>query len=159
MLALWVQGEGDSLSFFLRQAALCMVLLRRFKILLERWIGGSSKSAVAGCTRFPSLSSDMWSLLQWEEVKKLFVPTCWKSGINSWDAMDFEFAFAEKNHAISGASLCCIFMWAQRWNEFFHLTKFIVHFISTVPDQERQVITEALVRPHSKMDMGGQPRG
>ena len=35
MLAVCMQGEGESLSFFLRLAALCMVLLRRFKILLE----------------------------------------------------------------------------------------------------------------------------
>ena len=41
MLAVCMQGEGESLSFFLRLAALCMVLLRRFKILLGRWIGGT----------------------------------------------------------------------------------------------------------------------
>ena len=40
MLAVCMQGEGGSLSFFLRLAALCMVLLRRFKILLGWWIGG-----------------------------------------------------------------------------------------------------------------------
>ena len=38
--AVCMDGEGESLSFFLRLAALCMVLLRRFKILLGRWIGG-----------------------------------------------------------------------------------------------------------------------
>ena len=36
LLAVCMQGEGESLSFFLRLAALCMVLLRRFKILLGR---------------------------------------------------------------------------------------------------------------------------
>ena len=41
MLAVCMQGEGESLSFFLGQAALCIVLLRRFKILLGRWSGGS----------------------------------------------------------------------------------------------------------------------
>ena len=40
ILDVCMQGEGESLSFFLRLAALCMVLLRRFKILLGRWIGG-----------------------------------------------------------------------------------------------------------------------
>ena len=40
MLAVCMQGEGESLSFFIRLEALCMVLLRRFKILLGRWIGG-----------------------------------------------------------------------------------------------------------------------
>merc|ERR1711951_147337 len=33
-------------------------------------------------------------------------------------------------------------------NEFFTRSKFIVHFISTVLDQERQVITETLGRSH-----------
>ena len=42
MLAMCMQREGESLSFFLRLAALCMVLLRRFKILLGRWNGGMS---------------------------------------------------------------------------------------------------------------------
>ena len=41
MLAVCMQGEGESLFFFLRLAAQCMVLLRQFKILLGRWIGGS----------------------------------------------------------------------------------------------------------------------
>ena len=41
MLAVCMQGEGESLSFFLRLALLCVVLLRQFKILLGRWIGGS----------------------------------------------------------------------------------------------------------------------
>lgn len=40
MLAVFMQGEGESLPFYLMQAALYMVLLRRFKILLGRWIGG-----------------------------------------------------------------------------------------------------------------------
>ena len=41
MLAVCMQGEGESLSFFfLRLAALCMVLLGRFKIFLGLWIGG-----------------------------------------------------------------------------------------------------------------------
>ena len=40
MLAVCMQGEGESLSFFLRLAALCIVLLRRFKILLGKWISG-----------------------------------------------------------------------------------------------------------------------
>ena len=33
---------GRVFPFFLRLAALCMVLLRRFKILLGRWISGTS---------------------------------------------------------------------------------------------------------------------
>ena len=36
VLAVCMQGEGESLSFFLGLAALCMVLLRRFQILLGR---------------------------------------------------------------------------------------------------------------------------
>ena len=35
------RGGRESFLFFLRLAALCMVLLRRFKILLRRWIGGN----------------------------------------------------------------------------------------------------------------------
>ena len=45
MLAVCMQGEGESLSFFLRLAALCMVLLRWFKILLGRWISGTQHIA------------------------------------------------------------------------------------------------------------------
>ena len=41
MLAVCMQGEGESLSFFLRLAALCMALLKRIKILLGRWISGT----------------------------------------------------------------------------------------------------------------------
>ena len=37
------KGRERVFPFFLRLAALCMVLLRRFKILLGRWIGGSRK--------------------------------------------------------------------------------------------------------------------
>ena len=40
MLAVCMQGEGVSLSFFLKLAALCMVLLRRFKILLGSCLEG-----------------------------------------------------------------------------------------------------------------------
>ena len=41
MLAVCMQGEGESLSFFLSLAALCMVLLKRFKIFLGGWISGT----------------------------------------------------------------------------------------------------------------------
>ena len=34
------RGGREYFLFFLRLAALCMVLLRRFKILLGLWIGG-----------------------------------------------------------------------------------------------------------------------
>ena len=43
MLTVCMQGEGESLSIFLRLAAL--VLPRRFKILLGGWIGGTLKKA------------------------------------------------------------------------------------------------------------------
>ena len=46
MLAVCMQGEGESLSFFLRLAALCMVLPRRFKILLGRWVSGTNLFAI-----------------------------------------------------------------------------------------------------------------
>ena len=44
MLAVCMQGEGEGLSFFLKLAALCMVLLRRFKILLGARSEGSKRS-------------------------------------------------------------------------------------------------------------------
>ena len=40
LCAMCMRGEGESLSFFLRLAALCMVFLIWFKILLGQWIGG-----------------------------------------------------------------------------------------------------------------------
>ena len=40
MLAVCMQGRERVFPFFLRLAAPCMVLLRRFKILLGQWIGG-----------------------------------------------------------------------------------------------------------------------
>ena len=42
LLAVWMQGEGKSLFFFLGLVALCMVLVRRFKILLGEWISCTS---------------------------------------------------------------------------------------------------------------------
>ena len=43
MLAVCMQGRERVFPLFLRLAALCMVLLRRSKILLGRWISGNAR--------------------------------------------------------------------------------------------------------------------
>ena len=54
-----VHARGGRESFlFLRLAALCMVLLRRFKILLGQWIGGT------GSDYDVVLNTQLWGWLE-----------------------------------------------------------------------------------------------
>ena len=68
---------------------------------------------------------------------------------NSWDEMSHSLASIQKTtYAISLPSLCCIFMWAQRWKEFLIWSKFIDKFNSTVLDFGRASKNSFLTTTH-----------
>ena len=69
MLAVCMQGRERVFPFFLKLAAPCMILLRRFKILLGRWISGSKWMV----PRFKNFSARKFEFSSWNKIKSKIV--------------------------------------------------------------------------------------
>ena len=83
------KGRERVFPFFLRLAALCMILLRRFKILLGRWISGKKTRFESPKTRFFGISVE-WSWLALRPQKSLrylwgeiFFPFCFSRHVKA----------------------------------------------------------------------------